>query len=217
MHKQSEVDLRVAQELKNNKDFIYQTNQTLNQLKEQIALLQLQKQQHQNKLESHLTILKIHFENLSDKVSDKVQSCLHRLGNLESAYVVLQEEVLGELTKLKRSAASQDDVDQLYNSTHDTKKSLKKDIQDTMSFCVEGLTRLTEDVNREITLMKQSIPEQVDLENFENKILELFNSAKIDYSGVMKELNMIKKALHYDEKKFENLYTLIDRLKAGRS
>lgn len=216
-HKQSEVDLRVAQELKNNKDFIYQTNQSINQLREQIATLQLQKQQMKNKLESQLTVLEIQFEHLSEKVSDNIKSCLHRIGNAESAFTALQEVLITELNKLKESAASQENVKQLYTSIDEELRSVKLNVQNIKSFCLGAITQLAEHTNRELCNVKQSIPEELDLESFEKKINQLFDVVKVDYSGVLQELNLIKKALHYDEKKFENLYTLIERLKAGKS
>jgi hypothetical protein len=39
---------------------------------------------------------------------------------------------------------------------------------------------------------------------------------KIDFEGVARELMMVKKNVAYGEKKFENIYTLIERLKGEK-
>jgi hypothetical protein len=38
----------------------------------------------------------------------------------------------------------------------------------------------------------------------------------VDFDGLVKEIAILKKAVAYDQKKFENVYTLIERLKAGK-
>jgi hypothetical protein len=37
-----------------------------------------------------------------------------------------------------------------------------------------------------------------------------FQDFKVDFDGLVKEIALIKKAVAYDQKKFENVYTLIE-------
>ena len=42
---------------------------------------------------------------------------------------------------------------------------------------------------------------------------EAFQILNVNYSGILKEISLIKKDISYSQKKFENIYTLIERLK----
>lgn len=48
------------------------------------------------------------------------------------------------------------------------------------------------------------------------KIDEVKKVVKVDLDGVAKEIFLMKKAIVYEQKKIENIYTLIERIKAGK-
>lgn len=59
-------------------------------------------------------------------------------------------------------------------------------------------------------------PEVPEVDPVKEKIDEVMKVFKVDFDGLVREINLLKKAQAYDEKKFENIYTLIERLKAGK-
>ena len=62
---------------------------------------------------------------------------------------------------------------------------------------------------------KELTPVEPEIDPVQQMIDERFNVFKIDFDGLVRELAILKRAVAYDEKKFENIYTLIERLKGG--
>ncbi len=211
----SEVEIRVAQELKNNQDFIYETNQSIQNLSNSLVAMSNLYEKLRASSESERKTLEISVQNLNEQVLSRLASFNYRLTDIESECIELHDELVDKLddfvdeymTRLEHNKASKtwwsylDEINQ--------KIKVKDDYFDT---AVIELKRLASD---QVDAVRKEIPFVPDIEPIKKEISNQFQAFKIDYEGISKELSLIKKAIAYNEKKFENIYTLIERLKVG--
>jgi SMC interacting uncharacterized protein involved in chromosome segregation len=211
----SEVDLRVAQVLKNNQDYIYQTFQEIQALKEGIQSLSLKHDLVVAQSGSDAKALLIEFENHRETLVFKINELNQRVGDIESkiSYVLAEFKELGTEVHLKylpveefvKTVTQQDEaVDQVackvmektnyFNIALDAIKSQFKD--------------QLESVKKDLT------PVVPEVDPIQQKIDENLKVFKVDFDGLVREIEFLKKENAYDQKKFENIYTLIERLKA---
>jgi hypothetical protein len=105
----SEVDIRVAQEIKNHKDLLYEAHQKINALNEGGISLSLAHEKSRNEFSKQAQLVLISFENLRQSVDDVLKQVGKRLGDAESKLF----EILDEFNELKEEVAiSQIDKEQ---------------------------------------------------------------------------------------------------------
>lgn len=211
----SEVDIRVAQEIKNHKDLLYEAHQKINALNEGVISLSLAHEKSRNEFSRQAQSVLISFENLRESVDDVLKQVGKRLGDAESKLF----EILDEFNELKEEVAIShidkeqfeslfDELENRIVSNH-LKQAQKND---SLNNYVQNLQqKATEDLR---TLREELAPKEPEIkkEDLEKK----FDVWKVDFDGLVKEIAILKKAVAYDQKKFENVYTLIERLKAGK-
>lgn len=217
-HKErSEVDIRVAQEIKNHNDLMYETHQKINALNE--AMISLSRQHEKSKAKSandHQSLL-IEFENLKSQVDKRFKDLVDRIGAVESLllqslskFKEIKEEVNLDCLKKAEFEEALANLDSLVVSHHLT-QCLKNDNFN------KYLQQLKDKAEQDIEKLKKEIdskPSVVD--PIKKHIDERFSAWKIDVEGLVKEIALLKKSVSYDQKKFENIYTLIERLKEGK-
>ena len=215
-HKKSEVDLRVAQELKNNQDFIYQTNQSLQGLNHAIISLSLQHERVIAKTESEKKDLLIEFEKICEKVNKKLHGIDQRIGDLETKCDKDVDDIKFIINEMMRSFISTNTFSQHANNFDSRLKEicnlLAKHIDASSSAHGNIYNRIQSEISKVRSDLTPVIPE---VDPVQKIIDERFAIFKVDLEGLVREISILKKAVAYDEKKFENIYTLIERLKAG--
>ena len=80
----SEVDIRVAQEIKNHRDLVYDQGQRINSLKEGLGALAILHERAMAKTESDRKDLLIEFENFREEILSSFKVMNQRLGDLET-------------------------------------------------------------------------------------------------------------------------------------
>lgn len=215
-HKKSEVDLRVAQELKNNQDFIYQTNQSLQVLRQGIVSLSLENEKNLAKSGSQINNVSIAFENLQEEVLKKLKDIDQRLGDMQSKMIdfsnnfsYLKDRI--ELEYLKRSEFISALVPEARKID-----LIEKDLfikNERINILINNLNEL---LNVKIDSTKEYLINKIpDIDPIKKKLNDYLRIFKVDFDGLSREINVLKKSVDYGQKKFENIYTLIERLKAG--
>lgn len=216
-HKKSEVDLRVAQELKNNQDFIYQTNQSLQGLNHAIISLSLQHERVIAKTDSEKKDILIDFEKICDKVNKKLHQIDQRIGDLETKCNKDVDDIKFIINEMMRSYITTQTFSQqisiLNNRIKEVCDLIEKHIDATASANGNIYNRIQSEIKKVRSDLTPIIPE---VDPVKKAIDERMEILKVDFDGLVREIAILKKAVAYDEKKFENIYTLIDRLKAGK-
>lgn len=218
MHKRSEVEIRVAQELKNNRDFIYQTNQSIQDLNNKINDLAQKNATSIAKVQSEHKELLISLENLSDEVLKSYHMISNRVKSIEDlfeatleAFQELKEDVSDKyLTKEQFRQTMVPEIERLRrheDSTLFEQNAVRKEIdkvQDTVARIIASdFKKFKNDLEFQSSKeepLKRDIKEKMDI-------------FRVNFDGLLKEIHILKKKSAYDQKKFEQIYTLIDRLK----
>jgi hypothetical protein len=212
--KRSEAEIRAAQEAKNHQDFIYQTNQTLQNLSEKLINLSLL---HEKKIAEYSSMhkkLEIAFENLQAAVAGQTNQAI-KVALESSVYVTNASNTLQkhdeDIKKAQKAivdlSSSVVDLKQDHTSLENT--SVLKNCHVHAS-----IEQLRGQINAQIGSVRQELqPAPLDLRAIEKTIEEKLMPYQIDFAGLFKEINFLKKSTGYADKKIENLYTLIDRMR----
>lgn len=216
-HKKSEVDLRVAQELKNNQDFIYQTNQSLQDLKISLNDVKLQHQKLIDKSGSDRKYLEIEFQNLEEGVLKNINHCLSKVNELDGSLNRLVISLGRDYKKISEEMSLISKRLYEHNEELLKQKHLEKEIQDLNDRLDRDIFSVKSSTHLHISSLREDLYKQipkVDLtkEQLEDRLEIVYG----DLAGLVREIELLKKSTNYNEKKFENIYTLINRLKEGK-
>ena len=89
----SNAEFMSAQEMKFNNDFVYQTNQSLQDLSRSLECLSLLHGESHAKLESRQKSIEIYFENLSQNVMERLNAFSQKLGDFETRNLLVKEQL----------------------------------------------------------------------------------------------------------------------------
>ncbi len=216
MHKKSEVDLRVAQELKNNQDFIYQTNQALQGLSQSIIALSLQNEKLHAQFESDKKSMHIILENFMSDMDERHAMFSKHMSDKEQRMVLILSKVQGQLDAFRTQMVCAKDVDEKFETVAGLIKSFEASLQKLTGFTTNSISMLHGNISSEISQVRKDLtPDPDAIHPLKAQVEDLLNSMRVDFQGLIRELALIKKDVAYGEKKFENIYTLIERLKSG--
>lgn len=217
MHKRSEVDLRVAQELKNHQDFIYDTNQALQNLSQNMLSISQLFQKVVNKSESDRKEVLVFFEILKEMVTKKCEELNQRVGNLETNYAALRDSIWDKCEEFTSDFVSKDELIAFTTPKWEELDTLQEDLVTNKNYFNTAVTNLRSYAKDQAeTLRKELTPVIPKVDPIKKQLDERLSVFKVDFDGLVREIALLKKAVAYDEKKFENIYTLIERLKAGK-
>lgn len=212
----SEVDIRAAQEIKNHQDLMYETHQKMNSLNESINSLSMAHEKSKAKAANDHQKLLIDFENLKQTVDKQFKDLVDRFGKVESllfqslsVFKNIKEEVSSGCVKKTEFEKSIEDLENTVISDR-LKQSLKNDNFNHNFSLVTG--QLEEEFKK---LRKEIDSQPSEIDPIMALVDERFKVWKVDCDGLYKDISVLKKSVQYDQKKFEHIYTLIERLKEG--
>jgi predicted nucleic acid-binding Zn-ribbon protein len=213
----TEEEIRAIQDKKNAQDFIYQTNQSLQNLNNSIATA---KSQHEKNLalagSNHKDLL-IAFENHKDDLNQKHSDMNKRLGEVERKLVEGLKLCHACLQDFAEEYLTQKDFLNVSGVHSQKLTDIEKDLVKKNDYFNVALNSLKGQFKDQIdSLRKDLTPVIPEIDPVQQKIDERLNTFKVDSDGLVLEIARLKKSSTYMEKKIENLYTQIDRLKAGK-
>ncbi len=210
----SEVDIRIAQELKNHNDWMYDTNQSIQALKKSHEAIDNQNEKLVAKSESQVNAVMIQFENFKNEMASTQKANHERFSKLEKT-------VLDSFIQLKKVAeiVKEDFVtkEEFSDSIKDKSKqiiSIENHISNRDEYIDSMFNRIKSQFNCSLEALRMDLTRVIpEIDPVKKKMDEQFAIFKVDFDGLVQEINLLKKADAYDQKKFENIYTLIERLK----
>jgi len=209
----SEVDIRVAQEIKNHQDLMYQTSQQVQALSKGLDALVMRHGEVIAKADSDRKQVLISFENLHQEVLKKLDQFFQRIGDLESKCLELQSHLDFRLDEFQEHFLTKEDhVKATY--PHFAKLAvLQEEVGSNYDFFQKAVSDLKAHAADQLEGVRKDIPSVEEFKPLKKEMEDHFQAFKIDFIGLVKEIALLKKAVGYDQKKFENVYTLIERLK----
>lgn len=212
----SEVDLRVAQEIKNHQDWMYEVGQSIRILKEGLAALAAIHEKNLSKVQSEHKSVLIAFENLEENVLRKLDVFTQRIGDVETKCINLQLELGDKLYEFSQNYTTKEENVKSDAFLWSKFKELDEKMKSKNDFVDTQFIRSRSQLKEEIEGVRKEIPSIEEFKPLKKEMEETFQAFKVDFAGLIKEIALIKKAVAYDQKKFENIYTLIERLKEGK-
>lgn len=212
----SEVDLRVSQEIKNHQDWMYQIGQSIRTLKEGLAALAIIHERNVSKVDSDHKSVLIAFENLQEEVLGKLDVFYQRIGDLESKCIHLQLELGDKLYEFSQTYTTKEENLKSHAFQWSKFKELDEKIKSKNDFFDTEFTNVRSQLKDQVEGVLKEIPSIDEFKPLKKEMEDTFQAFKVDFAGLVKEIAIIKKAVAYDQKKFENVYTLIERLKEGK-
>lgn len=213
----SDEDLRAAQSLKDERDFKYSTNQSLQAVNQDIVSLSSKHDKAMGQINSDHKYLLIEFENLREWILKNFNVMNQRLGDVETKLF----EVLDQVNDIKDE----------YESTYMTRESfwcifdgLSEQIAMTnLCHTLDSnksdikIDNLKSHIRQDLQKLREELtPKTPEVDPVDIKLDERFKTLKVDFDGLVKEISLLKRSVFYDQKKFENIYTLIERMKEGK-
>ena len=216
-HKRSEVDIRIAQELKNNQDFIYQTNQSLQNLKRDLTYLTDKYKELFGEVGNNRKLIEIEFDNFCDKCNKYLYTMDKRQMDYQSLMSQAFQSLIEKAQSDASNYASKEEVNMHVGKLSEWILSIQSTFERANSAVVSSIQYLKNIFRSETdSIRKDLAPIVLEEDPIKKEVDRQISSFRVDFEGLVQEISRLKKAVAYDEKKFENVYTLIERLKAGK-
>ncbi|MFI0477771.1 MAG: hypothetical protein ACH349_01410 [Candidatus Rhabdochlamydia sp.] len=212
----SQEELKNFQEIKNHKDWMYDIGQQIQSLSQHLVSLSLQHEKVLAQSQSDKKALLISFENLQEKVTNQIDNFFQRIGDIESRCGKMQVEFGDKLFDYFQNFLTKDEHSNSIAFQCKKFNELEEKLKKKNDFLSTELVRMNSCFTNQITSLQKEIPSIEEFKPLKQEMEEKFQTFKVDFSGLVKELALLKKSVNYDQKKFENIYTLIGRLKEGK-
>jgi chromosome segregation ATPase len=208
-----QFELVVQQEIKNYNDSLNMILGSLREIKDEIQEIKKKADEKEAKLESWKVKCSAEFSEIKN-VLDGFATVCHRNLNL-------QERKNGELEA--RIGYIQNDLNQRQNHAFfpqiveklgEKIEEIQKKVEGYEKTYISEINRLETKTARSVESVRREIlytPGELDL--VKRQLEEKIASHSVDVSGIMKELSIYKHDNYITEKKIENLYTQVERLK----
>lgn len=205
-----ECQLRLSQELKNYQTEIYQMKQSIEQLKAMVLSLAKKQDDQMAKMQTQYKASEVLNEHFTEYVKEEVKECKHVLDGYRN-----------ELQKV--SGLAREAIDQSFNYTdryafYDHQKAVVQAFQDKQvqieSIKVElnqmcnRYTRMECANNTAMNHLESQIPNLQPLRDYVDQNIK---ENSINMAGLVREIEICKNRISYGDKKFENIYTLLER------
>ncbi len=210
-----QFELVVQQEIKNHNDQMLATNLSINELREEIRKNKDKQDSINAQIDSKIVEMKWYSSNLNDfsiRLAEKM-NCLcdelnSKIEKMKHEYQVSDNNAIAANSKCEFLS---NQVTSLWADLEDLKDGLMAVSYDL----TQELEKQIREVNKSIEKAKQDIlSAPSEAQQVKKELDEKMSIDRVDFCGVMKELQIIKKENFISQKKFENIYTLIDRIKS---
>lgn len=213
-----QFELVVQQEIKNHQDAVYSTNQAFNDIRNKVEEMSNQSLENYALIVSQHKNLEIEIQLLKEKVDSfmrKFERNINDQSILNERNAIQYEDVVETLEKrIKLEVNFFDrlkDVERHSYEVSESSEALQKTVETNLnswhSRCMRDMAKLKEEV---YSRPSGALEVKKDLE-------EQIASYRVDVDGIMREINIFKKSTYVVEKKLENIYTQIERMRGGLS
>ena len=211
-----QFELVVKQEIKNYQDSLNFVLQSIDELKKGL------KEAKDDVLESHAAShsepirLGIEIQTIKEETNKSIRQ-IHRLVGDQTSLNETNRNILSNA--LKEALSKFNEINVLPDKFHDLWNHVNfvsKKLEEYQRGYSENLMALQSRVKKDIQKSKEEILSAPSESSIVRKDLEdQIASHKVDVSGIMRELTIVKHDAMVSGKKIENIYTLIERLKRG--
>lgn len=160
--------------------------------------------------------LQIAFDNLKDDVTNQLKEFSKRIGDVETRCQEILKNHEDSLDDFSKDYLTKESFVGAFYPAMQKMDNLSTEVNKKNSYMETEFSRVRSHINDQVEGVKKEIPSVEEFKPLKGEMNESFQSMAIDFKGLVKEIALLKKAVAYDQKKFENVYTLIERLKEGK-
>lgn len=209
-----QFELVVQQEIKNFQDSHNSVLQSIRDLAEEIALVKRDFLQCKAALHSEIGYLKSDFKINNDELCDLAKAFISSVNDQKQINLDVDRDLTAlsnTCTRYDMAFDAQEKVNfellHLINKDHENTKA-------THSNILTSLVQMELKNSKEIEKAKEDMEACPTKNNLVKEELEQkINMQNVDLEGLLKEIRIIGRAVLVTEKKIENIYTLIERMK----
>lgn len=205
---------QVKQEIKNNDDELRYIKQELVKLTYEVIFLRKEKERIDAERSSESVSFKNQLLNLENKYESTIQEHKNQLETLISSIKLLKDCALSEIEILKEKKASSHEMMIYRNDLYNKMKFVLDKVESHKTDLQNATTTINEKIKSAANDLKALIPEKPNLDKLVESITESHENIALDIRALIKEIEILKHNQKYNDKKFENIYTLIERLKS---
>jgi len=210
----AEIDRRVAQELKNNQDFINTTNQWLQKIDTALEKIKKEMQEHTNSVGSKIKTQDISFENLVTRNEAHKKLCNADLDEYRKQMAFCMEFVRESVSKSDEKFSILEECSTSINALYYQLDTLSIEISRLDQLITNEVIRLSNEINEKTSSIKNEIlnlPSEIP--EVRKTMIDQIKIFQVDFNGLFCEIEKIKKAAFVSSKHVEDLYTRIEQLK----
>ncbi len=209
-----QFNLRTTQEIRNNTQFIYETNQKLQSHSQQIVALQSSLDTSIGESKSDNKSLEIGYSYLENMIKNIKIDTEKRVDRIETTVQEAVFRIQEKLQKFSEEYALAEDLEDKFIPIAEWIEKIEANQKKIMDYITSSQRLINANIEANSCKLRQELTPKNDLEeNLKKEIQNMIEVMKVDFQGLIREIELLKKSSHYADKKFENLYTLIDRLK----
>ena len=192
---------------------IYDINQRMQTMRNDITALFLKHDLLLAKLESRIKATEIAFENFTNKIMKISDEQTQKIGDIQTSIEDLKKEVFFSFNAFERKYLKSGDYIDGYRFLCKQDEDLRAVIEKKQDFFNDITRNLRNHLDDEIMQVREDLKPVKPEVDPKKEVEEMLTAFRVDMKGVNKELILLKKSKAYNDKKFENIYTLIERLK----
>lgn len=214
---QEQVDLRVTQELKNHADFVDRINRSVQRLSDEVINLSGNAKEVFSKFQSEKKSLEIIFHGLDCKTKERLEGFQKSLDEFRDTLKHDISKISLSVSSVKDKATRMDFLESYFDQLDKSQRDLEdkfKNIIFIVNAHIDDFTKMCEKFFEKKKL--EFITQIPCIKHLEKILDDKLQEIDVNQKGMQKEIEIIKKSVQYGEKKFENIYTLLERLKAGK-
>lgn len=214
----TQEEIKAHAQEKEYQDFVYYTNQTLNRLNNGIVALGIQYEKMFQKHQSLHNNLSIDFENHLSEVGLKIGRAFSVIDDFRCDLGQIQMEVKDKIDTSYKNYVTKEDLSRMVEYVNHQQKLLDMSFRKLKNYIESEAAKVKASVDSKIKASGDEIRKEIPkVEPLKKELESKINTFYVDLAGLTTEIARLKEAIRYGEKKFENLYTLIERLKKGVS
>lgn len=204
---QAETFRRAAQELKNNHDFVLTTNQWLQKLDEAMVKIQKDLTTHTAEVGSKLKAQDICIENLSDDTKRHKKSTSHDLDEYRGQISFCMGFMKESVDKSQEHFSSLEDCAKSISVLKERLDSMISEINRIDQLVCSEFIRIRKEIDSSNDSVKKeimSLPSEVPgIKQFISERISVF---EVNFQGLIREIEVIKKNAFISSKYIEDLY-----------
>jgi hypothetical protein len=209
-----QFDLVVKQEITNHNEQILSSNVRVNELEKKIEQTTQKFSQDLAQISSSLGAIKSEHSAIFEGHRTFSQKVMGLVGDLDKSIVAVKTKFSEFCKSQEGKHVIQDDFFTFIKTIEDRFKDVGKTTNEIKEEIKWVSTRLQDQVISLIERFREEIKiRPSEIVAMEKTLLKRIEELRIDNDGLIRELKICKRANLINEKKIENLYTLVDRIK----